>query len=886
MAWSRGRPEAAGSSAAAAGTGTDLPAATEFPPEAGVAGGPPDGGQRSAARTAEWEPSGGRGEDPAEEGGNRQRVDETDAWSWSGHQPGERGERASGGDPESAGSSWWTEPSLPMSLPPGDRRMAAVEERSNPQGPEPDADESAPEPVVPDPTWPQLFRTASSASQLSGQGATDADRPATPPDRQATAGSTQDGVSGAFTHQAADPGSSSPWTFSDQHPTTGSRSEIPWDAASGGSPAGERTSADDTVHDSGAAPAPRDLTGRPDAPDGRQWDRRRGVGGGVPAKPSRSYPDADGPAADSGAAPPDHPAGPSVDAAPAWAPPASAADQGGSRSSAWGVRGAGEAATGAGTSGQAESDFAEQAPAAPDHREAGVARGTVAGTEVSGGELDEDAEGVAWVGDAGAGVETARSGQANRLTTAPTTREPGAGTEGGGVAPSGGGVDGVLSGLGPRGVSGREPETEDATSTGRGRQPTASGTGRAGDDDLAENGAVGLEGAKMAPGRSETTKSGPPSAASTEEQSSPSVSRETEGGGGVSEHTDSPPATEDEAAVAVREAALRAATQAGVAPGAEQNLPQSDGGSTDDVSRETFLDPPPADDLPRVDTETAARNARVNFRIATTAGAGPRRVLAVANQKGGVGKSTTAVNLGAYLALAGARVLVIDLDPQGNASTGLGLDHRAIEPSVYDVLSGSTPATDAIRSTSIRRLHVLPSTIDLAGAEVELVSAMSRESRLRRALDAIHHHYDTVLVDCPPSLGLLTVNALTAADELLIPIQCEYYALEGLGQLLRNVELVRSNLNHELRIGGIVLTMYDGRTRLAEQVVEEVRRHFSDLVYQTVVPRSVRLSEAPGYGLPIALYDPLSRGGIAYRDLAFELAERNGLLAPTAEGAT
>jgi chromosome partitioning protein len=353
----------------------------------------------------------------------------------------------------------------------------------------------------------------------------------------------------------------------------------------------------------------------------------------------------------------------------------------------------------------------------------------------------------------------------------------------------------------------------------------------------------------------------------------------------VTERTDSPPATEDEAAVAVREAALRAAAQAGVGPGGDQGLPQPDGEPTDDVSRETFFDPPPADDLPRVDTETAARSARVNFRIATAAGASPGRVLAVANQKGGVGKSTTAVNLGAYLALAGARVLVIDLDPQGNASTGLGLDHRTIEPSVYDVLSGSTPAGNAIRSTSIQRLHVLPSTIDLAGAEVELVSAMSRESRLRRALDVIHHHYDTVLVDCPPSLGLLTVNALTAADELLIPIQCEYYALEGLGQLLRNVELVRSNLNHELRIGGIVLTMYDGRTRLAEQVVEEVRRHFSDLVYQTVVPRSVRLSEAPGYGLPIALYDPLSRGGIAYRDLAFELAERNGLLA-TAEGAT
>jgi chromosome partitioning protein len=365
----------------------------------------------------------------------------------------------------------------------------------------------------------------------------------------------------------------------------------------------------------------------------------------------------------------------------------------------------------------------------------------------------------------------------------------------------------------------------------------------------------------------------------------PSVSKETGGGGGVvNQQPEDQSMVEDEAAVAVREAVSRAAAQAGV-----------------DVSRETFADAvvpgteaPPAPgalvdaigDTPRVDTESAARNARVTFRIHTDGADGHGRVVAVANQKGGVGKSTTAVNLGAYLALAGARVLVVDLDPQGNASTGLGLDHREIEPSIYDVLTGENPPATAIRATTVANLHVLPSTIDLAGAEVELVSAMSRESRLGRALESIHHYYDTVLIDCPPSLGLLTVNALAAADELLIPIQCEYYALEGLGQLLRNVELVRANLNPELRIGGIVLTMYDGRTRLAEQVVAEVRKHFSDLVYQTVVPRSVRLSEAPGYGLPIALYDPLSRGGIAYRDLAFELAERSGLLAPTGEGAS
>jgi len=356
---------------------------------------------------------------------------------------------------------------------------------------------------------------------------------------------------------------------------------------------------------------------------------------------------------------------------------------------------------------------------------------------------------------------------------------------------------------------------------------------------------------------------------------------------------------EDEAAIAVREAALRAAAEVrsdAEASSSDRSLPPIGPGS---VSRETMEGASEASpssplqaslgkvDAPvMVNNDAAAREARVTFRVGPGHDPGAQRVMAVANQKGGVGKSTTAVNIGAYLAIAGARVLIVDLDPQGNASTGLGLDHRQIERSVYDVLTGDVDAAAAIRATPVSNLDVLPSTIDLAGAEVELVSTISRESRLRKALTTVRYTYDVIIVDCPPSLGLLTVNALAAADELLIPIQCEYYALEGLGQLLRNVDLVRANLNPELRIGGIVLTMYDGRTRLAEQVVYEVRKHFTDIVYRTVVPRSVRLSEAPGYGVPIALYDPLSRGGIAYRDLTLEFAARAGLLVSTVEGAS
>jgi chromosome partitioning protein len=252
-----------------------------------------------------------------------------------------------------------------------------------------------------------------------------------------------------------------------------------------------------------------------------------------------------------------------------------------------------------------------------------------------------------------------------------------------------------------------------------------------------------------------------------------------------------------------------------------------------------------------------------------------RRLLTVANQKGGVGKTTTTVNLAVALAQRGLRVLVIDLDPQGNASTGLGVDHPASVPSVYDVLVADRPLADVVVPVDgVPGLSCAPATVHLAGAEIELVSMVAREMRLRRALAGFTVDVDYVFVDCPPSLGLLTINALAAGDEVLIPIQCEYYALEGLNQLLGTIDLVRAHLHPDLRVSTILLTMYDSRTRLADQVAAEVRRHFAGDVLRSVIPRSVRVSEAPGFGQSVITYDPTSRGALAYLAAAGELAER------------
>jgi chromosome partitioning protein len=248
------------------------------------------------------------------------------------------------------------------------------------------------------------------------------------------------------------------------------------------------------------------------------------------------------------------------------------------------------------------------------------------------------------------------------------------------------------------------------------------------------------------------------------------------------------------------------------------------------------------------------------------------RIIAVTNQKGGVGKTTTSVNLGACLAYIGKKVLLVDIDPQGNATSGAGVEKGDVQQCIYDVLVDDVEVKDTIKQSKVENLDIVPATISLAGAEIELVPTISREVRLKKALEKVKDDYDYIVIDCPPSLGLLTINALTSSDAVIIPVQCEYYALEGLSQLLSTVRLVQKHLNHDLMIDGVLLTMLDARTNLGIQVIEEVKKYFQDKVYRTIIPRNVRLSEAPSHGEPIIIYDAKSRGAEVYLELAKEVA--------------